>query len=179
MQNLTNKKVVIVIANKDFRDEEYLVPKKVLENRGVAVKTASDKLSIAKGTGGTEAKVGLLVSDIKPADFDAVIFIGGAGALVCLDNEDSYKLTQLTIEQGKILAAICISPVILARAGVLKDKQATVWSNPLDKSSIEALKENGAKYVDGTVVVDGQIITANGPSAAKEFGEKIVEELIK
>jgi len=179
MQNLTNKKVVIVVASKDFRDEEYLTPKKVLEDRGVEIKTASDKSGIAKGAGDAEAKVDLLVSDVKPADFDAVIFIGGAGALVCLNNEDSYKLTQSTIEQGKILAAICIAPVILARAGILKDKQATVWSSPLDKSSIETLKENGAKYVGGAVVIDGKIITANGPSAAKEFGEKIVEELIK
>ena len=179
MINLAGKKAVMIVASEDFRDEEYFEPKEVLENRGVEIKTASDKVGMAKGAGGKQTKVDLLVSDVNSSEFDAVIFIGGPGALAHLDNEFSYNLAKSAVEQKKILAAICISPVILAKAGVLKEKQATVWSSPLDRSSIEILKENGAKYNSKAVVVDGKIITANGPSAAKQFGEKIVEKLIE
>lgn len=177
MINLANKKVVMIVASENFRDEEYFVPKEVLAKRGVQVKTASNKLGIAKGAGGTEAKVDLLISDVKPVDFDAVVFIGGPGALQNLDNEVSYNLAKATIEQGKILAAICISPVILAKAGVLSGKKATVWSSPLDRKPVKILEENGARYVGGKVVIEDKIITANGPLAAQEFGEAIIKAI--
>jgi protease I len=179
MVNLINKKVAMIVASENFRDEEYLIPKDILEKRGVEVKTASNKLDIAKGAGGTEVKIDLLVSDIKPSDFDAVIFVGGPGCLQNLDNEISYNLVKAVIKENKILAAICISPVILAKAGVLSGKQATVWSSPFDKQPIKILKENGAKYLREKVVIDGKIITANGPAAAKEFGEAILRVLEK
>lgn len=163
----------MIVASEDFRDEEYFVPKEILEKEGAEVKTISNKKGVAQGADGASAKVDLLVQDVNPVDFDAVVFIGGPGALKYLDNEFSYELTRAAIEQGKILGAICVSPVILAKAGVLKNKKATVWSSALDKSSVKILKENGANYVDEDVVVDGKIITANGPSSAKQFGERI------
>ena len=172
-----SKKIAIVVAGEGFRDEEYFVPKEILEKEGVEIKNVSDKTGVARGADGGEVKVDLLVQEINPADFDAVVFIGGPGALEHLDNEISYKLARATIEQGKILAAICVSPVILAKAGVLKNKKATVWSSALDKGTVKILKEGGAIYEDENVVIDGKIITANGPSAAQEFGEKILSML--
>jgi len=176
-QILKNKKIAMIVASENFRDEEYFVPKEILEKGGAEIKTASNKMGVAQGADGGSAKVDLLVQDVNPIDFDAVVFIGGPGALKHLDNEFSYELARTAIEQGKILGAICVSPVILAKAGVLKSKRATVWSSALDKSTVKILKDNGADYVDENVVADGKIITANGPSSAKEFGEKILEML--
>lgn len=173
----TKKRVVMVIAFQGFRDEEYFVPKEILERAGVEVKTASIKLGIAMGDEGGEAPVDFLISAIRPEEFDAVIFVGGPGCLQYLDNDDAYHLARETVSQNKILAAICISPVILAKAGVLKEKKATVWNSPLDKTPLKILEENGAEYIDKDVVRDGKIITANGPSAAEEFAQKILENL--
>ena len=196
-KNLANKKIVIVIAFRDFRDEEYFVPREILTEAGAEIKTASNKTGKAIGTDGGEVDVDLSVSEVNPAEFadlqgksshdsiqsissfDAVVFIGGPGCLDNLDNENSYNLAKEAISENKALAAICVSPVILAKAGVLKGKNATVWSSPLDKSAINILKENGANYQAESVVVDGKIITANGPSAAEEFAQKIIEILSK
>jgi protease I len=173
------RKIVFIIASKNFRDEEYFVPKEILENAGFAVKTASDKNGIAIGADGGEAEVDYLVSDINPKDFDAVIFVGGPGCLKCLDKDASYSLCRKTFEAGKILGAICISPVILAKAGVLKNIKATVWTSSMDKSAIKMLFENGAVYDEKPVVINGKIITARGPEAAEKFGEKIAEGLVE
>lgn len=173
----TKKRIVMVIAFQGFRDEEYFVPKEILERAGVEVKTASIKLGIAMGDEGGEASIDFLISAIRPEEFDAVIFVGGPGCLQYLDNDDAYHLARETVSQNKILAAICISPVILAKAGVLKEKKATVWNSPLDKTPLKILEENGAEYIDKDVVRDGKIITANGPSAAEEFAQKILENL--
>jgi len=182
------KKIVFIIAFRNFRDEEYFVPREILESAGFGIplgisslcseiKTASNKTGTAIGADGGEVNVDFLVSEINPADFDAVVFVGGPGCLKNLDNEDSYRVARETVAKNKVLASICVSPVILAKAGVLQGKKATVWTSPMDKSALKVLEQNGAIYRDESVVVDGKIITSCGPSAAKEFGRAIVEVL--
>jgi len=172
-----NKKVVIIIAFTDFKDEEYFIPKEILEESGIKVVTASNSKGIARSIAKKETKVDISLDELNVADYDAIVFIGGPGCVENLDNQTSYQIAKEAIKQDKVLAAICISPIILAKAGVLKGKKATVWSNPADKSPIEILEQNKAVYEDKDVVVDGRIITACGPEAAEEFGKAIVESL--
>jgi len=73
-----------------------------------------------------------------------------------------------------VLAAICLAPAILAKAGILKGKKATVWEGARNK-----VVAGGAAYREGPVVIDGKIITANGPSAAAQFGKSIKQLLEK
>jgi len=176
-KTIKNKKIAMVIASKDFRDEEYFVPKEILERAGAEIKTASNKMGRARGADGGEVEIDLLISEINMADFDGVVFIGGPGCLENLDNGNSYKAVKEAVSQDKVLASICISPVILAKAGVLKGKKATVWSSPMDRGPVKILEENGAIYEDKPVVIDGEIVTSSGPAAAKEFGKAIKELL--
>jgi len=176
-KNLKEKSIVMIIAFRDFRDAEYFVPKEILEEAGAEVKTVSNQKGIAIGADGGEVEVDLLINELNPAEFDGVVFIGGPGAIQYLDNENSYKVAQETVSQNKILASICVSPVILAKAGVLSGKRATVWSSPLDKSPVRILEKNEAIYQEKSVVVDGKIVTANGPAAAEEFAKAIITAL--
>lgn len=173
----TTKKAVMIIAFEDFRDQEYFVPKEILEEGGIEVKTASTKKGQAFGADGGDTTVNLTLEEVKSSDFDAVVFVGGPGCLEHLDNEKSYRIARETQDKNKILAAICISPIILAKAGVLDGKKATIWASSLDRGPIKILKENGAEFIDEKMVQDGNIITANGPAAAQEFGKKILENL--
>lgn len=172
-------KIAIIIAYKDFKDEEYFTPAGILEKAGAEIKVVSNNLGVAQGADGGEVDVDIKLSDFKVDDFDAIVFIGGPGALDHLDNGDSYKIAKNTVGQNKILAAICISPTILAKAGVLQGKKATVWTSLINKQPKKVLEDNGAMYSDKDVVVDGNIVTANGPNAAREFGKTIVEILGK
>ena len=171
-------KVSIIIASKDFRDEEYFITKEILESKEIIVKTFSDKKE-AIGKFGGEAKVDNLIENLKVNDFDAIVFVGGSGAIELLDNDVSYNICKSSIEEGKILAAICISPVILAKSGVLKNKKATVWSSNLDKSAIKILKENGALYEKGHVIIDQNIITGENAESVEEFSNALIKSLTK
>lgn len=169
----------MVIAFRDFSDEEYFVTREVLEVAGIKVVTASTKTGVAMGSQGGEAAVDAILSEVNVSDFDGVIFIGGAGAHKHINDPKFHRLAKETLMSRKLLAAICIAPAILAEASALKGKRATVWSNALDKSAVKILQENGAIYQTESVVRDGNIITANGPEAAKEFGGIIAETLKK
>jgi len=170
-------KIAIVIAFRNFRDEEYFIPKEVFEKAGAKVTTFSTAVGTAIGVNGGEAEVEKTLDEFNTSDFDAVVFVGGAGARNLIDNQEAHHIAQEMVKADKVLAAICVAPTILARAGVLFGKKATVWSSPMDKSAVKILKEEGALYEEGPVVVDGKIITANGPAAAKEFGELILKLL--
>jgi len=94
-----------------------------------------------------------------------------------LDNNVSYSLCKKTVAAGKLLGAICITPRILAKAGVLTGKKATGWDGDNELAAI--FKEHDVTYEKKPVVVDGKFVTATGPSAAHEFGQTILDLLKK
>lgn len=166
-------KVLFVIAHDGFRDEECFEPKEVLKNQEVII--ASTDTSPAKGSLGGQITPDITIDDAlnRIDEFDAVVFVGGPGANVYFDNPTAHKIAQ---NAKNVLAAICIAPVTLAKAGVLKGKKATVWDDGKGTQA-NILKENGADYVAEDVVVDGNLITANGPKSAAKFGEAILKKL--
>ena len=176
-REIKDKKVAMIIAFKDFRDEEYFIPKQVLKTGGSKITTVSSELGKAIGIYGGEVNVDATLDKLKVDDFEAIIFIGGSGALKYVEDETCWKIAKETVLKNRVLGAICIGPAILARAGVLSGKKATVWSSPLDKSAVKILKEEGTIYEDNQVVEDGNIVTANGPQVARKFGETIAKLL--
>jgi protease I len=173
MKPLNNKKVAAVIAFRGFRDIEYFVPVDILKRAGAGIKVISSKTGKAVGDEGGEVEVDMNITQADLTKFDAVVFVGGPGMSDNLDNPDFQQLAIKAEELGLLIGAICIAPALLAKAGILKGKKATVWSSPLDKTAIKILEENGAEFQDSDVVIDGKIITAAGPHAAEEFGWKL------
>ena len=172
MQSVKGKKAVMIIARSNFRDEELLKPKEVLEKNGLSVTVASSSLKEATGMLGAKVKPEILFTNIKVADYDAVIFVGGSGASEYWDNPTAHRIANDANNSKKIVGAICIAPVTLAKAGLLKDKKATTFS-----STINDIKSAGARYTGADVEIDGNIITSSGPAAAQKFGEAIVKAL--
>ncbi|MFH1339328.1 MAG: DJ-1/PfpI family protein [Candidatus Omnitrophota bacterium] len=167
----TNK-VVMIIAENNFQDDEFFIPKKVLETNGIEVTVASTSLDEATGMLGATVKPDILVADIEVTDFDVILFVGGSGAVQYLDDSRAHNLAWEAIRENRIVAAICIAPVILANAGILEGRQATVWPSEGNK-----LQAKGVIYTGQPVEIDGNIITSSGPAAATEFGEEIVKAL--
>jgi protease I len=171
---LKDKSVVMIIAPENFRDEELLHTKEILESHDINVTVASKGVSKSKGSLGATVDVDKDIIDVKVNEYDAVVFVGGPGTHVYFNNETALGIARDFYESQKITAAICIAPVILANAGVLDGKKATVF--PSGKDDIMA---KGADYTGEQVTQDGKVITGNGPAAAKEFGKLIAKELSK
>jgi protease I len=169
---LQGKSILMIIAHQNFRDEEYKEPRQIFEARGATVSVASSSLDVARGAMGAQVKPALLLKDAAVGDYDAIVFVGGPGAQEYWNDPVAHAVAQEAVAQGKVLAAICIAPATLAKAGVLKGKKATVSSFAGDE-----LKAYGADYTGAGVERDGLIITANGPKAAAEFAEEIAKAL--
>ena len=167
------KNVLMIIAEAQFRDEEYFQPKKAMEEKGIGVQTASASLNIATGVLGGKVTPDMLIVDADMKDYDALVLVGGGGAEQYYDDPAVHKLVRQADIQKKVVAAICIAPVILARAGVLKGKKATVWY-----SEGGQINKAGGKYTAASVEKDGNIITADGPGAAQGFADELLKSLL-
>lgn len=167
-------RILMIVAPKNFHDEEYLQPKQAFEAQGFEVKTAS-LTSSASGMLGLEIKTDLLLDEVNVDSYDAIVFVGGSGASVYFTNIKALEIARKAAAKEKTIGAICIAPAILANAGVLARRKATVFP---DKRLIENLKDKGAFYVNSNVIGDDNIITADGPNSARLFAKKIIETLL-
>lgn len=165
-------KVLLLIAQEGFQTKEYHDPKRVLEEAGHIVVTASISGGIATSNVGEKTPVDLMLRDVNAADYDAVFIVGGPGAIRFLDNDETVRIMKEVLARGSMFyGAICVSPRILSKAGVLQGKKATGWDG--DGKLAGIFDSGGAIYERAPVVTDGRVITADGPSSAQEFGRAI------
>lgn len=177
---MTAKKLVMIIAPENFRDEEFSVPTGHFASKGIVVKVASTRKGKCTGMMGTAADATLSLSEVKAADFDGVVFVGGSGTPILRASSESVRIAQEFASAGKVVAAICWAPTILAKSGVLDKRKATVWLGHDPEYGMDTgkvLERSGARYTREPVTVDGKFITADGPKSAKKFAEEIERRL--
>jgi protease I len=168
------KRVVMVVPLKGFWDIEITTIKEIFEQNGLMVTIASSTLKEAKGIFGTQIKPDVVLSKVRGSLYDAIIFVGGEGAVQYWDDPQAHRLIKTAFKEGKILGAISIAPITLANTKVLKGKRATVWST-LGKR----LKRSGAIYTGNPLEVDGNIVTADSYEASEEFAKTILGMILQ
>lgn len=165
-------KILIIIAPKDFRDEEYFEPKAELENAGHDITTASQTVGTISGSHGKSAHSEISLEQINVNEYDCLVLIGGQGSYVYDNNQIVHNIVQGFNRQNKVIGAICHAPIIVAKAGILENKNATVFIG--DAPELSSL---GVNYINDSVVEIDNIITANGPQSATLFGKAISSKL--
>ncbi|MBL7016490.1 MAG: DJ-1/PfpI family protein [Kiritimatiellales bacterium] len=101
--------------------------------------------------------------------FDMLVLPGGLGGTdaLCANDGVQEALRIFNIEELWI-GAICAAPLALHKAGVLKKRAFTCYPGT------EA-KMNRTDRSDEPVVVDGHIVTSQGPGTAIPFALKLIE----
>ncbi len=166
------KKILVVLAARDFRDEEYLAPSLYWEKEGADVMTiSSSKTSYGRFT--TTVKNNFVFGEdhIEAGDFDAIFFVGGGGALDFMENKEAQDLAQSFVDAGKIVGAICAAPRLLLHWGILQDKKMTGWNG--DEELEDLARVEKAHYTKKPVVVNGKFITADGPDSAEDCAKAL------
>lgn len=111
------------------------------------------------------------VFDGDLSDYDMIVLPGGMpGSANLRDHELLIAELQKCEQVGKKVAAICAAPIVLNRAGLLKDKVFTCYDGVQEQIA-------DGHYRKETVVVDGQLTTSRGPATALAFAYNLVEQL--
>ncbi len=168
-------KVLIVIAPEKFRDEELSEPVAALKNAGIGYDIASTRRGTCSGMLGAKAIASLSLEEVDPKAYEGILIVGGGGAQGHLWDDDLLQqIVRFFHEKMKVIGAICLAPVILARAGVLKGTKAAYFDSPV---SFREMKAGGAVLTNQPVVADKRVVTANGPAASGEFAATFVKML--
>jgi len=169
----SDNQVIVFIANNDFQDDEFNAVKEELESSDITIKIVAPEMDECHGVNGCVAEPEFTSDEVNYDDFKGIVYIGGPGTDQLLNHTGALEMANAFAKAGKVVAAICWAPAILARAGVLKGKRATAWSGAKDD-----LIKGGAQYTAEHVTVDGNIITADGPDSAPVFGQTIAKIIL-
>jgi SagB-type dehydrogenase family enzyme len=174
MQRASGKKAAFIIASENFRDDELVETRRVLDAAGVETSIASSRVGVVRGMLGNIAEVRIPLNRLRVDDYDAIIFIGGSGTVEYLDSPVALNIAREAVSKKKVLAAISAAPTILANAGVLTGIRVTGFLSEREK-----LQQAGAIYTGRPVERDKSIITGSGgvPMASIQFGEAIAGAL--
>ncbi|MBN2878752.1 MAG: DJ-1/PfpI family protein [Clostridia bacterium] len=167
-----NKKVAVVLSRDRYQSLEYNPVAEALQKAGYEIIIASDAVGEAKGT--TEnTPVDIAFSDINTKELLAIVLIGGSNSL--WNNSELHQLLNEMQEMDKVIAAICYGSVTLAKAGVIGDGDIACWYNSAE--SDPEMEKEGVIDSKQDVTISGKLITGDGPSAAAEFAEVLVDIL--
>ncbi|NDD27512.1 MAG: DJ-1 family protein [Proteobacteria bacterium] len=172
MSDPSQSNVLIILSQSRFKDEELKTLQALLVRRKVPMKIAVPVKKEVFGMANTRVKPDLGFDEVSVSDYDAVVFIGGMGVRELWDNPQAHAIARETFESGRILAAISTAPVVLARAGLLEGREATVYF-----SETKLIAEKGATYTGAAVAVSDNIVTVKGPEAVEKFGLGLLKML--
>ncbi len=160
--------MIIVLMADGFEEIEALTPVDMLRRAGFNVKTVSLGGTNVVGAHGIELVCDSTPSDIDLSQIQMAIFPGGMPGAMNIDASPyTDKVISAVTENGGFLAAICAAPLVLGRRGLLSGKKATCY--PGFENELK-----GARTVDSSVVIDGNIVTARGMGVALEFSEALI-----
>ena len=166
--------MIAVLFATGFEEVEALAPVDLLRRAGLSVVMAGVDGETVTGSHGICVKMDAKIEGINKEDVEAVVLPGGLPGTLNLEKSQAVQdlITHCT-EQGKLVAAICAAPSILAHRGLLRGKTAISFPD-----FHKDLTEGGAVLSESYVCEDGNFITARGMGVATQFGLKLVERLV-
>jgi len=163
-------KRALVIVFDGVEEIEALAPTDILRRVGVETTVASFKdQKTIHGRNKITFQADLLLSEVKPDAFDAILLPGGPGIFDLTENESLHSILRKNVEAKRLTAAICAAPKVLAAAGLLDHHRATSHSS---------VRSDLPNPVDQNVVEDGNIITSQGAGTTIEFALKLAAKLV-
>lgn len=177
MTGSMKEKVLLVISPLDFSDEIATTFQRLLEESGYKVVTASTMAGTARGAKGTTLPVEVVLKDIIPIEYPGAFLVGGPGFISYFSG---YRVLRSKImemnEEGKLLAGVGESLLLLARVGLLKGRRV---ADPADKEVAAALRVAGAILNGEKIIVDGNILSASNDAPPRDLAGRFLACLLE
>lgn len=164
--------MVCILLGDGFEEAEAVVTADLLRRAGIeTLLVGLDDLTV-RGGHGIAVTADLTLDHVDLNTLSMLVLPGGMGGVESIQmNLFAMALIQRARDKGCYLAAICAAPTILAYLGILDRRKAVCYPG-LEHDMGSAVVQTGK-----SVVVDGRIITGEGPGSAFEFGLKLIEVL--
>ncbi len=161
--------MIAILFAPGFEEVEAIAPVDILRRAGLEVRIVGVGEEEIPGSHGITVRADLPVEAVDPDACEALVLPGGKVGTENLEASPAVqRLIDIFAARGKLIAAICAAPSILAHKGLLRGRTATSYP-----SFQHALVEGGAQLTQEPVVLDGPFLTAKGMGVATQFGLKL------
>lgn len=166
---LKGKRVYLFVEDM-YQEHEFWYPFfRLREERAQVVVVAPEKGREYKSKFGVPAVSGAAAHTIEAKDCAGIVIPGGYAPDLMRRNAAMVRLVAEAFGQGRVVAAICHAPWMLASADILKGRRCTSFFSIRDD-----LIHAGADWVDKEVVIDGNLITARRPDDLPAFMRAVI-----
>lgn len=163
-------KVLIPLAT-GFEEIEALTVVDVLRRADIEVTLAGLHAGPVYGAHAISVICDATIDDVDVDTFDMIVLPGGQPGSDNLSADPRIRTLLDAFEaRKKLIGAICAAPIVLAAAGLLRNRNVTCYPSYRDRLQ-------GGMYLDSPVVCDGTIITSQGPGTALRFSLALVSLL--
>ena len=154
-----------------FEETEAIAPLDLLRRAGVEVATVGLNGKVIYGSHGIGITADLEIAEMDLTRLEGIILPGGLGGVAsiraCAAAMDAVRFAW---ENGKLTAAICAGPTVLADLGITSGKNATCYPGCEDQMG-------SAHMVEAAAVTDGNLITGTSAGCAIPFGLALIEAI--
>lgn len=168
---LKGKKILILVDD-IYEDLELHYPRLRLVEAGAKVKVAGVEKRTYHGKHGYPIEADDKISAYDPKDFDCVVIPGGYAPDRLRRSKSVLAFVKKMHDDGKVVASICHAAWVPISAGIVEGKTMTCFFAIKDD-----LVNAGAKFVDQSVVVDGNIVSSRTPDDLPDFCKAIISLL--
>ncbi|MBB6451585.1 protease I [Salirhabdus euzebyi] len=159
-----SKKIATLVTDL-FEDVEFTEPAEAFRDAGHEVITIEKEAGkTVTGKKGETITIDKGISEVNPADFDALLIPGGFSPDLLRVDDRFGQFAKTFIQEGKPVFAICHGPQVLIDTDLLKGVDMTGF-----KSIRVDLRNAGANYKDEEVVVSQNIVTSREPKDIPAF----------
>lgn len=162
--------MVYVLMADGFEDIEALEPIDIMRRAKIDVKTVGVMGKTATSSHNVTIQTDILIDDVNTSDMEMLVLPGGPGHTNLDESTPVQDLISYALENDIYIAAICASPSILGKRGILDGKKYTCFPG-FEKFC------SGGIFTGEKATLDGKILTGKGAGAAGDFGFKMVEIL--
>ena len=165
-------KRVAILLERDYQEMEAWYPYYRLQEAGFTPEFIAPEKKTYPGKSGYPAPADRTFEEARAESYQGVLVPGGFAPDFLRRCPPSIEFVRQAHKMGKVIAAICHGPWILASANILKGKKATCFFAIADD-----IKNAGAHYVDAEVVTDGRLVTSRKPEDLPAFCKAFIHAL--
>ena len=160
---------VLIPLVEGVEEMEAVILIDVFRRAGWQVDVVGLKKGVVEASRGVKLTPDRMWEQIDPAAYEVIALPGGnLGTMNLMEDERLLDALRAQHQAGKLVAAVCAAPLVLQKAGIIEQKRITC--HPLAAANITT-----ANRVDERVVIDGHIVTSQGPGTTFAFALAIVE----
>jgi protease I len=171
----SGRTVLVYLPQQLFNEQEFEPALRRLSLAGIETRLVAADSGVAVSMSQLVVRLDLALRDVDVADYAGLVLIGGSGSAIYWDDSLLQARCREFANSGKVVAAIGIAPITLARAGVLKGRRATAFR---DRNTKDWLKQSGAEFSFKGVVADRNVITAQSSEQARAFGQAVANAVL-